>query len=136
LHNRRTNGFIQVFAKDQILNCHSWALSPEILTKQGILLFSHPPYSPDLVQADFISKMKNFDGREDIRDCFVDPAEVEAATGGRFFSWASDSLCERGMRLLVCFYDLSLGTKLSLCGKYFKFNAKHLMQNTKFLYKT
>jgi hypothetical protein len=46
-------------------------------------MLSHPPYSPDEVPGDsFISKLKSFDEREDIRGCFSYPTDCDEKTEG------------------------------------------------------
>jgi hypothetical protein len=59
------------------------AVVSEFLAKRSIPVLSHPPYSLDLAPADtFISKIKNCVERDEIRGCFIDPADRDNRAEG------------------------------------------------------
>jgi transposase len=61
---------------------HSSGFVSEFLTKQGIPMLSHPPYSPDLAPADFFLFPKLKIVMNEIQGCFIDPADCDERTEG------------------------------------------------------
>jgi hypothetical protein len=57
---------------------HSSGVGSEFLAKRGIPVLSHPTYPPDLSMADFLFS-KYFYEKDEIRGCFVDPADCDVS---------------------------------------------------------
>jgi histone-lysine N-methyltransferase SETMAR len=117
-----------------IAPAHSLGVVPEFLAKRGILVLSHPPYSPDLAPADFFPKLKIAKKRtrfEDVSSIQQTVTRELKAIWEETFSRTFDSLYERckrcaevgGVMVLIntfylfcmVFYGLSSGTYFSHC---------------------
>jgi hypothetical protein len=82
---------------------HSSGFITQFLAKRWIPVLSHLYYSPNLGPADLIvfHKLKNSDERDEIRGCFIDPADCEERNEvdmRRNVSRAFDSLYEKCKR--------------------------------------